>query len=260
MSEKKTLLEKEWGDLRKKEERFLKKRSEKKESFLNRQLAEHVPDKLQNTLNLAFAKAFGLIFQKGTGIIHKTFDKEKVEQDYKIDEFTDSVRKNRKTLRTFEKKAKAAGNKNLVLSGAVGIGMGIVGVGLPDIPVFTAELLRSIYEIALRYGFTYEKEEERWFILMIIRGAVSYGETVREIDDAINSYIKEKSWPDEYRRENLVEQAAEALSGELLYMKFLQGIPVVGAVGGAYDAIYMKQITEYANLKYRRRFLENRKN
>ena len=46
------------------------------------------------------------------------------------------------------------------------------------------------------------------------------------------------------------------MSKELLYMKFLQGIPVVGAVGGAYDVVYLKQITEYANLKYERRFLE----
>ena len=32
--------------------------------------------------------------------------------------------------------------------------------------------------------------------------------------------------------------------------------PVVGAVGGAYDAIYMKRITEYAGLKYRHRYLD----
>ena len=42
-------------------------------------------------------------------------------------------------------------------------------------------------------------------------------------------------------------------------MKFLQGFPVVGAVGGAYDVIYMKQITEYAKLKYKRRFLEKQR-
>lgn len=43
-------------------------------------------------------------------------------------------------------------------------------------------------------------------------------------------------------------------------MKFLQGIPVVGAVGGAYDVIYMKQINKYGELKYRRRFFYNKKN
>ena len=38
-------------------------------------------------------------------------------------------------------------------------------------------------------------------------------------------------------------------------MKFLQGIPLVGAVGGAYDVVYMKQISAYARLKYQRRLL-----
>ena len=56
-----------------------------------------------------------------------------------------------------------------------------------------------------------------------------------------------------------IEKAASGLSKELLHMKFLQGIPVVRAVGGIYDAVYMKQITEYANLKYKKRFLMKKK-
>ena len=42
-------------------------------------------------------------------------------------------------------------------------------------------------------------------------------------------------------------------------MKFLQGLPIVGAVGGAYDVIYMKNISEYAQMKYRKRFLLSRR-
>ena len=34
---------------------------------------------------------------------------------------------------------------------------------------------------------------------------------------------------------------------------------LVGVVGGAYDAVYMKRITEYAELKYRHRYLAGRK-
>ena len=48
---------------------------------------------------------------------------------------------------------------------------------------------------------------------------------------------------------------ANALSHELLYMKFLQGIPIAGIVGGVFDAVYLKRIADYADLKYRRRFL-----
>lgn len=42
-------------------------------------------------------------------------------------------------------------------------------------------------------------------------------------------------------------------------MEFLQGIPVVGVVGGICDALYMKQITEYADIKYKCRFLNRKK-
>ncbi len=42
-------------------------------------------------------------------------------------------------------------------------------------------------------------------------------------------------------------------------MKFLQGIPIVGAAGGAFDGIYMNQVVKYAELKYRRRFYEKKR-
>ena len=56
-----------------------------------------------------------------------------------------------------------------------------------------------------------------------------------------------------------VNEAASGLSKELLYMKFLQGVPIVGAAGGAYDVVYMKKVGEYAKLKYNRRLLLRKK-
>lgn len=256
---KKTPYEKELAALLKKERRFLKERSEKKDSFLNRQLEKYVPAKLQSTLDAAFSKAFGLIFEKGTKVIEKTYNKEGHRIDYYENDYMNGVLESKKTLRAFSKKAKAAGNKNLLLSGAAGIGMGIIGVGIPDIPVFTGLLLKSIYEIALDYGFEYETEKERAFILWVIAGAVSYGENITEINDKINVFIATGELPEDYDRAEAVSAAAGALSKELLYMKFVQGIPIVGAVGGLYDAVYMKRINEYANLKYRKRMLLKRK-
>ena len=130
---------------------------------------------------------------------------------------------------------------------------------LPDIPVFTGMILKNIYETALQYGYSYESREEKYFILLLIRGAVSYGDTLCEIDGKVNEFIRNGILPEEYQDKEQIEQTAGALSKELLYMKFLQGIPVVGAVGGAYDAVYMKRITEYAELKYRHRYLAGRK-
>ena len=73
-------------------------------------------------------------------------------------------------------------------------------------------------------------------------------------------YIERNEIPEDYDEKQQIARTAAGLSKELLYMKFLQGIPVVGAVGGAYDVVYLKKITEYANLKYKRRFLRKKKN
>ena len=259
MFQKKTPLQKEWDSMRKQEIRFLKNKAKQKESILNRQLADKVPDKLQMTLDTAFEKAFSLIFEKGTGIIDKTYPKEKVRENYQINEFADSLKQSRKTVHSFVKTAQGSGTRNLVLSGAAGIGMGLVGVGIPDIPLLTAMMLKSVYEIAVSYGYEYDTETEKGFILMLIQGAVSCGKTMTQIDEQINAFIMEEKLPNDFELNVQIRQTANLLSKELLYMKFLQGIPVVGAVGGAYDVIYMKHIIEYANIKYLRRFLMNKK-
>lgn len=259
MFQKKTPHQREWEKFLNKEKKYLEKQLNKKESFLNQKLEEKVPEKLQGTLDAAFAKAFYMIFEKGTAVIEKTYRKEEIEKNYQINEFTNQIKQDKKSLRTFSKNAKSSGAKNLVVSGAAGIGMGILGVGLPDIPVFTGMILKSIYEIAMHYGYSYETEEEQYFILLLIQGAVSHGEEMLVIDKEINQFIASSVWVNAINKEEMIQKTAGCLSKELLYMKFLQGIPVVGAVGGAYDVVYLKQITEYANLKYERRFLEKLK-
>lgn len=245
---------KELERLEKDERRFMEKRREKKESTLNRLLAQKVPEKLQSSLDAAFAKAFGLVFDKGTGIIERSYNRNEREAQFKIDRYAFQVRGDKKSLRKISQKAGGAGALNLAVSGAAGIGLGALGIGLPDIALFTGLMLKSIYEIALGYGFDYDSEEERRFILLLISGAVAYGRELEEIDTQLNAFIDSGSFPEGADRQALIKQAAGGLSKELLYMKFLQGIPIVGVLGGAYDAVYMSSINRYAELKYRRRF------
>lgn len=257
--EKKTPWEKEWEALEKKEKKYLERRSEKKDSFLNRKLDELIPQTLQERLDVMFSKAFAMIFDKGTGIIEKTYKKDEIEKEYKVAEYTAAVREDRKSLKKFSKKAGASSNKNLLIAGAEGIGLGLLGIGLPDIPVFVGMIFKSIYELAGHYGLGYETEEEKYFILLVIRAALSYGEELKQADAEAELFIYKELLPKAYDRDREIRKAADTLSKELLYMKFLQGAPVVGAVGGAYDAVYLNRIMEYAKLKYRKRFLLNQK-
>jgi len=251
---KSTPLERELLRLKTQERRYMEKRKTEKQSRLTALLEDKVPDKLQETLDSAFGAAFSLIFQKGTGIIEKTYDKEKLTEESRDDHSRILRLQDRRSLRNVTGKAGGSGVKNMLLSGAAGIGMGVVGAGIPDIPLFTAMILKSIYEIALQYGFSYDTEEEKYFILLLIRGAMADYDSFLEIDKEVDTFIETELLPKYYSREGQIRSTAAELSKEMLYMKFLQGTMIVGAIGGVYDVVYMKQITEYAKIKYRRRF------
>ena len=144
----------------------------------------------------------------------------------------------------------------MAISAAEGVGMGVFGMGIPDIPVFLGVLLKSIYEIALSYGYSYDSQEERIFILKLIETALSHEEELLARNMELNQWLKEPSQFEVSMAEQ-TRRTSDVLSSELLYLKFVQGIPVVGIAGGLSDVIYQKKITDYAALKYKRRFLSD---
>lgn len=252
-------IEKEWQQLLKQEEKFLNRNVKGKQANWQEKIARFVPEKLSDTLNTAFYKAFETIFDKGTGIIEKTYQKEKKEQNYKINEYTAEVRGSRRALKAFGREAGTSKNLNMAVSTVEGIGMGVLGMGLPDIPLFLGILLKSIYEIAISYGFSYDTEEEQIFILKMIEIALSHENELMKGNMELNFWMERKNRAEgedfSISRSEQIRHTSDALSKELLYLKFVQGIPVVGVVGGVSDMVYQKKISDYAALKYKRRFL-----
>lgn len=251
---------KEWARLASDERKYLRRNAAKPDSKLSGFLESKVPDKLQSTLDSAFCKAFELIFDKGTGVIEKLYDHKNTERKGKLLRRAAEFNPSSRTLWEPSRGADAKRTKNLLVSGASGIGLGVLGIGIPDIPLFTALLFKGLQEIALSYGYEYESEKERYFMLMILKGAMSHEQELERTEELINAFIASGELPEDYSREETIKNAAGVLSTELLYMKFLQGIPVAGAIGGAYDAMYMDRATKYAKLKYRRRFLTDMQN
>lgn len=273
-------IDKEWRQMIKAEQTFLERNMPAPSGGWQEKIAKFVPEKLEHTLNSAFCKAFELIFDKGTGVIEKTYKREKKEQNYKINSYAANVRGTRRALRAFGREANASRTLNMAVSAVEGVGMGVLGMGIPDIPLFLGVLLKSIYEIALSYGFSYDTREEQIFILKLIEAALSHETELVERNAELNCWMEGKeldvtvtssgqyqeietesagamqfdvTWEEQIRR------TSDALARELLYLKFVQGMPVVGVVGGISDMVYQKKISDYASLKYKRRFLELRR-
>ena len=251
--------EQAWKGLVRQEKRLAARAAARREPLVNRALAGRVPAGLQAKLDAAFVKAFQLVFDKGTGLIQRTCRKERRQAEFLASCMVLDQGESRAALAAFSRTARAAGRGNLLLSGAEGVGLGLLGIGLPDIPLFTAVLLKSIYETAMSYGFPYDTPQERRLILRMIRTALSSGEDYRRGSRDIDAFFDRGTWTDSPPMEEEVRAAAAALSNAILYAKFLQGLPLVGAAGGIYDAVFLRQVLAFARVKYLRRFLLSRR-
>lgn len=261
MFRRKQPLEREWELFLKREGKVLEKYGRRRESFWEKKLASVVPEGLASRLEEAFIKAFGAVLSGGTGLIERTYSRERLELEYRAREYRTRLLPTKKNIRESSRQARRKAALAAAAAGVEGAGLGLLGIGLPDIPLFLAALFRSLYTICLQYGIDYERPEEKELLLEMIEVSLLDGESFGSRDAALNRRLYRMAGETQGRKQKpsvsdeAVRRAAGALSGELLYMKFLQGVAVIGVIGGAYDSIYMRRITKYAALKMERRYL-----
>ena len=247
-------LNQELNRLNKKEERFLNK--DIVEGNLKLKIYEKIPENLEETLKKTFIKAFEIIFNKGTSIIEKSFNKEKINLEYEINKFILDYKEDKTNIKKLDKYSKKTNLVNNLFTTSVGTGMGILGMGIPDIPLFVATILRGIYQISLSYGFDYKKREEKIYILRLIRIALA------KTSDQKKRYNKELENNKSYNvnLEIEIEATARIMADALLIDKFIQGIPIIGAIGGIINNSSYRRISNFSMIKYKKRYLINKLN
>ncbi len=245
---------KQWKDMEKKELSFLEKQFEDGMASISGTIQDKIPAQFETTLKNMFAKAFALVFEKGTAVIEKSYRKEKHHETFLKNSFMHSIKDNKRSMSAFSRHAGLTRVKNVLLSGVEGIGLGAFGVAVPDLPLFTAMIMKSVYETALSYGYEYESDEERLFILKLIETSALHGEDLYRADKELNRWIH-SGRPLSRSLDEQITATSDALAVSLLTTKAIQNIPVVGILGGSYNLIFINNLTAYADLKYKRRFL-----
>lgn len=250
-------LEKEISEIKKLENRLAKAASKEKSGGILGAIESKIPDKIRVSLDLAFYKAFDLVLDKGHFIIEKTIEKNQIIQDQNVREFALRLKKGRKEWKTIHRSAGRSGLLNMTVSAVEGVGLGALGIGLPDIVLFLSSILRGVYEIALNYGFEYESRKEQYIILKMLETSLCTGDEWRENNTELDKLFEQES-TEEITQEVFSQQlraTADAFAMDMLILKFIQGLPVVGIIGGAANPIYYKKVCDYAKVKYRKRFL-----
>ena len=71
------------------------------------------------------------------------------------------------------------------------------------------------------------------------------------------SIIPPKPGPTDFKLQ--MKETASAFAVDMLLLKFIQGLPVVGVIGGAANPVYYSKVMKYVQLKYRKRYLLKQK-
>lgn len=252
-NQKKKLLKREEKFFNKKENEYIKN----KISPLKEKLEEKIPEKMIDTFEKAFEKGFYYVFEKGTSIIEKSYNLEKLKSEADINEYILSKRLNNKNLSRIDKNVKKSVLINKGITTAEGTVLGALGIGLPDIPVFIGILLKTVYEICLSYGFSYESKAEKAFILNIISASANktpekiiYSNEVDRIGNKIDKGIDANINFDE-----VIRNASRNLSENIILAKVIQGVPIIGVYGGISNYKLIRDIGEVASIKYKKRLL-----
>ena len=225
------------------------------------QLEGKVPDGVRRGLETGFQKAFALLFGPGgTRLVERTLRRETLARDEALWHRSRTPGEERAALKRLRRGERVSRSLTSAAAGAEGAVLGLLGIGLPDIPVFLGVLLRGLYESARRYGFSYESPKERCYLLLVLQGALAEGEERAALGlraDRLGRAL-DHGWEVSCSVEEEIAAACRALAGRLLTAKFVQGIPLVGAVGGAVNLAMYRRVAGHGALKYRKRFLEKR--
>ncbi len=227
---------------------------------IKNKIESKIPKKVKTTLDAAFYKGFVLVFEKGTSYIEKTYSKEKAQMEYDINDYAMDKKISNKHIRKISRRANYSKMINSSISVLEGGVLGFLGIGLPDIPLFIAVIMKTTYEIALSYGYDYNDENEKAYIMLLICVAVTNEDRQKQFNYDLNKLqnLINNNENIDLLLTDYIKTAADELSNAMLTAKFIQSIPIVGAVGSIVNYNIINKISKTASIKYKKRYLINK--
>lgn len=240
------------------EDPFWKKAVSKTTGSVKAKIEDKIPEKLEDTLNKAFTAAFKMFFQEGKVLIKKTYNEETLKSEYADKRVGVQTKGDRSLIKKLRRPAEKRYFKSLGVAATEGVGLGLLGIGLPDIPILIGNMIRTCTVSAHSHGLDTDRKDEQVYMLMMIRLAampVEERATVNSQLDALGDAIDsgKEIFLD---LETEMQETSERLSMTLLFSRFVMGLPVVGVAGGLYNPVIVSQLHQLAEVKYEARLLK----
>ena len=191
--------QREWARQLREENRWRRQALRRQPGELRTRITEKVPEAAQSAMTAAFSAAFGAALA-GEPLLRRTASQRaealrlaRAEEQLQAPERFGSVRKTGKSTVCTAAAASAVRSS----------GLGLLGIGLPDIPLFVASLLRNLGQIARGYGYKTSTRQERKIMLLILDAALTGERSIRRWQSswtgcwpgAMFRLFRNSSWP-----------------------------------------------------------------
>lgn len=113
-------------------------------------------------------------------------------------------------------------------------------------------------EVSLRYGYDYDSSAEKYFILKLMGTVLSKGDEWISGNAAVDEILTAPPYVSDEIIKEEIQNTARMFASDMLLLKFVQGLPIVGAIGGAFNPVYYSKIMNYVRLKYHKRYLTDK--
>ena len=203
-----------------------------------------MPEKVYESLRVVFRKAFEIIFEKGTGMIEKTYRKEELSKDFRMRDFSIGLNSRKEYFWL-----NARSDLNSLATLCV-----VTQIKTVENDGYDA-VQRVLVAPVNKFYFHYDTPEEKYFILTILEGSLLKGEAWDACSERVNALLVSPHIPTEREMKEQLQYTADAFAIDMMVSKFIQGIPVLGVVGGLANPVYYRKLQQYVRLKYQKRFL-----
>lgn len=217
-------------------------------------LEKKIPPKVYDGLQSAFGKAFALVFHQGRGLLEKSYSKEELLALHAVRD-ADARSGGAAGIKRMESGAKQSELFHTAVTAVEGVALGTLGIGMPDIVIFISTLLRGVYETALHYGYDYAEPREQLVILKLLEASLRTGDEWAAANAQADVMMTSDIPVSENTFRAQFQRTASVFAMDMLLLKFIQGIPLVGVIGGAANPGYYRKIMRYVRMKYRKRYL-----
>lgn len=93
--------------------------------------------------------------------------------------------------------------------------------------------------------------------MKMMAASLNYGETWSETNAGVDAVLENETLEiTQVMLDDQIGATASVFAMDMLLLKFIQGLPIVGIIGGVGNPIYYNRVLQYVQLKYRKRYLQ----